>query len=92
MSMHISKEEAEAEAMRIAKAFVAASIPVGSPWAWECIGALPDVLSPGYKRRKTVIKWTAIVRWIPEGGGILDGESIVKVNIETKEAGWMESP
>lgn len=92
MSMHISKMEAEAEAIRIAEAFVSASIDEGSPWGWECIGARPDVLSPGYRRRKTVIKWNVLVRWIPEGGGILDGDGIVKVDIETKETSWMETP
>jgi hypothetical protein len=89
--MHISKKEAGEEALRIAEAFVAASIPEGSPWAWECVGALPDELSPDYKRRKSVIKWNVIVRWIPQGGGILDGDGIVQVNIETKEALWMQS-
>jgi hypothetical protein len=92
MSLHISKKEAEAEAMRIAKVFVAASIPEGSLWAWECVGARPDSLSPSYMRRKTVIKWSVSIRWIPEGGGILDGDSIVQVNIETKEAWWMQTP
>lgn len=88
MSMHISKLEAEAEAIRIAQAFVAASIQEGSPWSWECICARPDDLSPGYRRRKTVIKWNVIVRWIPERGGGFDGDGIVEVDIETKEAKW----
>jgi hypothetical protein len=92
MSMHISKMEAEAEAIRIAEAFVSASIHGGSPQGWECIGARPDVLSPDYTRRKSVIKWNVIVRWIPEGGGIFDGDGIIKVDIDTKEARWMETP
>jgi hypothetical protein len=90
--MHISKKEAEAEAMRIAEAFVAASVPDGSPWAWECVGARPDLLSPDHKQRKTVVKWSVNVRWILEGGGVFDGDGIVLVNIETKEAQWMQSP
>lgn len=92
MSIHISNKEAEAEAIRIAEAFVEASIASGSSWDWECVGAQPDALSPGYRQRKTVIKWSVIIRWIPEGGGVIDGYGILKVNIETKEAQWFESP
>ena len=90
MSMHISKREAEEEAIRIAEAFVSANIPEGSSWDWECGGAGPDILSPGHRRRKTVVKWIVGVRWIPKGGGVFDGGSMVKVDIETKEARWAE--
>lgn len=88
--MHISKKEAEAEAMQIADAFVAANCPEESPWRWTCLGARPDIISSGYKRRKTVIKWSVTVQWIPMDGSVMDGPSIVCVNIESKEARWME--
>lgn len=88
--MHISKMEAESEATRIAEAFVSASIQKGSSRDWECGAASPDVLSPGYRRGKTVVKWIVGVRWLPKGGGVCDGDSVVKLDIETKEARWAE--
>jgi hypothetical protein len=57
-----------------------------------CGGARPAVLAPGSKRRKTVIKWTVTVRWIPEGGGVCDGDGVVEVDILTKEARWKGPP
>ena len=90
--MHISKKEAHAEAIRIAETFLAANIPEGSSWDWKCLDALPDVLGGSHKHRKTVIKWIVCVRWIPKGGGVFDGDGIVKVDIETKQARWVESP
>jgi hypothetical protein len=78
--------------MQIAEVFVAANVPQGSSWSWECAGPSPDKLSPDHKRGKTVIKWNVTVRWKSESGGVVDGDSIVHVNIETKEAHWMQSP
>jgi hypothetical protein len=64
-SMHVSKKEAESEAMQIAQAFIAASTPESRG---DCIAARPDILSPGYKRRKGIIKWSVTVRWTSEDG------------------------
>lgn len=47
-----SKLEAESDAERIAGVFVAANGGAD----WTCKGAKPDILEPGYKRRKNIIK------------------------------------
>jgi hypothetical protein len=79
--MGLSKGEAEAKAVRIAKEFVAANGGDG----WTCGGAKPDYLSPDYKRRKNIIKWCVLFeRSI--GGVIFDGPAIVLVDIETGRA------
>jgi hypothetical protein len=79
--MRLSKREAEAEAIRIAKEFVAANGELER----TCGGAKPDVLASGYRRRKNIIKWTVLFdRSV--GGTITDGPAIVHVDIETGEA------
>ncbi len=88
MSLHISKRDAEAEAICVAEAFVAAEVPEDGPRSWRCGPAMPDVRASGYKLRRTVIKWSVGVRWIPEDGVVLDGDGVVLVNIETGEARW----
>jgi hypothetical protein len=81
--MRLSKREAEAEAVRIAKEFVAAN----GGAAWSCGGAKPDVLAPGYKRRKDVIKWSVqFDRSV--GDTVVDGPAVVLVDTETGEAAF----
>ncbi len=36
-AMHISKRDAEAEALRIATEFVASNLPTDSPYDWEIL-------------------------------------------------------
>jgi hypothetical protein len=86
--MHISKSEAQTEALRLAESFVAATIGEDRSWSWECCPPQPDVLSAGYKRRKTVIKWSVAVR-LTRHGAVVDGGPIVLVDIETKEARFL---
>jgi hypothetical protein len=79
--MRFSKREAETEAVRLAKAFVAAN----GGGNWTCAGAKPDDLAPGYRRRKNVIKWNVLFdRFI--GVALIDGPAVVRVDIETGEA------
>ena len=81
--MRFSEREAEAEAIRIAKEFVA----VNGGAEWSCVGARPDDLAPGYKRRKDVIKWGVLFdRSI--GGAVVDGPAVVLVDIGTGEAAF----
>jgi hypothetical protein len=75
--------EAEAEAVRIAREFVAANGGAG----WACGGAKPDDLAPGYKRRKNVIKWSVLFDCTIDGA-IVDGPVIVLVDIETGDAAY----
>lgn len=79
--MRLSKSGAEAEAVRLAKEFVAANGYV----EWTCMGAKPDSLSPGYKKRKNVIKW-CVVFDRSTGTVTIDGPVIVSVDIETGAA------
>jgi hypothetical protein len=81
--MRFSKREAEAEAVRIAKEFVA----VNGGAEWSCGGAKPDDLAPGYRRRKDVIKWSVLFdRSV--GETVVDGPAVVLVDIETGEAAF----
>jgi hypothetical protein len=78
-----SRGEAEAEAIRLAKEFVAANGGAG----WTCGGAKPDNLAPGYKRRKNVIKWSVLFDRAIDGATV-DGPAIVLVDIETGDAAF----
>ena len=80
-SICLSKLEAESDAERIAGVFVAANGGAD----WTCKGAKPDILEPGYKRRKNIIKWVVLFDWRIDGV-IVDGPIIVLVDIETGEA------
>lgn len=87
MAARIGKREAEVEALRLANGFVAASLSVDSPWLWECGPAHP---CPGLNGRKNFLKWTVSVRWIPKGGGVVDGGSPgVLVDLETNQASFL---
>ncbi|MDG3007279.1 hypothetical protein [Paludisphaera mucosa] len=79
--MRFSKGRAEVEAVRLAKGFVAANGGAG----WTCIGARPDALSPGYKKRKNIIKWSVVFDRSTDGA-VVDGPTIVRVDIETGAA------
>lgn len=76
--MRFSKGRAEAEAVRLAKVFVAANGGAG----WTCIGAKPDALAPGYEKRKNIIKWSVVFDRSIDGA-VVDGPAIVSVDIET---------
>jgi hypothetical protein len=83
--MRFSAGEAEAEAVRLAKTFVAASGGIN----WTCAGAKPDELTPGWRRRKNVIKWTVVFDRLI-GDAHVDGPAVVRVDIETGEATYLE--
>jgi hypothetical protein len=87
--MHISKRDAEAEALRIAEEFLAADTDPGDPMTYECLAPHPNVREPGYKLRKTVIKWCVTVSRTLQDGTIIDGPIVVLVDIQTKEARFL---
>jgi hypothetical protein len=66
-------EEAEAEARRIAEAFVKSEVRDGGRWSMECGQPEPDQEAPGFDRRKRVIRWRVFVRPIPKDGSVIDG-------------------
>jgi hypothetical protein len=76
--MRFSKSQAEAQAVRLAEEFVAAN----GGASWTCIGAKPNVLVPGHKRRKNIVKWSVAFDR-SDGGALVDGPAIVDVDIET---------
>jgi hypothetical protein len=78
-----SRGWSEAEAIRLAKEFVAAN----GGEEWTCWGAKPDNLAPGYKRRKNVIKWSVLFDRAIDGATV-DGPAIVLVDIEAGDAGF----
>ncbi len=86
--MHISKVGAEAEALRIATAFFTANVPLDSPFFGE-IHVSPATYAPGYKRRKTIIKWNGWLFPKEDCGYDVTGGSI-EVNIETQEVKWSD--
>ena len=87
MSNRLGKHEAEAEALRLADEFIAASPPADGAWGWECGPARPR---PGLNGRKTFLRWDVSVRWKPKDGGVLDGGPPgVHVDLETGEVGFL---
>jgi hypothetical protein len=84
-------EEAKAEALRIAEAFVAAGAAEGDRWGSECSPPKPDQEAPGFDRRKPVTRWIVWVRPVPPVGCVIDGgDAWVLVDLESKEARWKE--
>ena len=83
-TVHISKRDAEAEAVRLAEAFLMAEWPDGARSKYEFRGARADDTEPGYRDCKTVIKYTVVFGRIGWDGG----EAMIRVNIRTQEAGW----
>ncbi len=84
-------EEAKAEALRIAEAFVAAGLKEGDPWGWECSQPEPDGDALGFDRRKSVTRWIIWVRPKPPVGHVIDGgDGWVLVDLESKGARWKE--
>jgi hypothetical protein len=84
-------DEARAEALQIAEAFVASKIREGSMWTMECGEPEPDQGAPGFDRRKPIVKWSVWVRPKHLKGQTIDGgDGWVLVDIETKEARWSE--
>jgi hypothetical protein len=84
-------EEARAEALQIANAFVASEIREGSMWTMECSEPEPDQGGPGFDRRKPIVKWRVWVRPTPLDGGTIDGgDGWLLVDIERREARWSE--
>ncbi|WP_337173788.1 hypothetical protein [Paludisphaera sp.] len=81
--MRFSKVEAEREAIRLAERLVAADGGAG----WTCLGASPNVLAPGYKKRKNIIKWSVAFDR-SSGGVMIDGPVVVHVDIETGAADY----
>src|SRR5262245_5524538 len=84
-------EEARAEALRIAEAFVASEAREGSRWSMECSEPEPDQDAPGFDRRKPIVKWVVWARPKSKEGHTIDGgDGWLLVDIETKEARWSE--
>jgi hypothetical protein len=83
--------EAEAEALRIATAFLAAKVRSPDDWSRECATPSPDESIEGFDRRKPIVRWTVWVRPKPPDGCSIDGGGgFLVVDIETKEARWSD--
>ncbi|WP_252270981.1 hypothetical protein [Pseudomonas subflava] len=85
--MHISNTEAEEKALALANSFLSSQSTQG--WEWKCVGAKPDLTAENSKDRKIYIKWSVLVEW-SKSGSILDGPSIVLVDIEKEECAIYE--
>ena len=88
-TMHISKRDAEAEAVRIAEAFLTAERPDSTRARYELFSVSPDLDETGARDRKTIIKYTVVFRHgVPDGPYMDGGEAMVRVNIKAREARW----
>jgi hypothetical protein len=86
-------EEARAEALQIAEAFVASEARECSRWVTQCGQPEPDQAAPGFDRRKSIVAWKVWTKSIPADGGTFDGgDGCVLVDVETKQARWEEWP
>ena len=76
--LRFTRAEAEAEAIRLAEAFV-----VGLPGcaSLQCVGALPDWTMPGSHASKHPVAW--LVVFLSPGATMNGGELFVAVNLET---------
>jgi hypothetical protein len=86
-------EEARAEALQIAEAFVASEACESSRWVMQCGQLEPDQAAPGFDRRKPVVGWKVWVKPVPTDGSTIDGgNAYVLVDVETKRARWLNWP
>ena len=87
--MRIDKEAARAEALEIAIAFLTAGLSGDGRWRCEYGPATPW---PGPGGRKTFLKWTEAVRWIPVEGGVFDRAPCgVIVDLVSKQGPFAET-
>ena len=85
----LSKAEAGEAATALARRLAAASAPPEG-WRWECGHAEPDATN-SESIGKTPRYWIALVRWYIDGG-IVDGPSVIRVDLKADEAIWVEGP
>ena len=89
MSLHISKQDAKDEAIRLARAFLDAECqPQFRSWYREG-QAMPARDDPKPRHRKVPLRYLVIFPAVPNDGvGIVGGEAMVWVDIETRQARW----
>ncbi len=84
--------ENQAEALRLAEAFIASRRL--STWVCDyyCNSPEPATESPGFDRRRPVVKWIVWVKPGPPEGGVIDGgDSWLLVDLENQEVSWLDS-
>ncbi len=79
--MRYSLDEARAEATRLAEAFVAAQ-PYAA--AVRLRGAGPFSSAPRSASSRHSVEWLVMFGYVPPPGGVVDGDLLVSVNVETK--------
>jgi hypothetical protein len=79
ISLHLSKADAEARAMELARRFMNSQDTSG--WAWTIDFARADPINPDHKGRKIATGWIVIVNYTKDGA-VLDGPTVLYVNIE----------
>jgi hypothetical protein len=82
--LRCTREQAEAEAIRLAKEFVL-TIPKTSDYRFR--GARPDTSLPRTNSGKIPAVWCIAFQWQPPDGSTVDGcELFIRVNVQTKVA------
>ena len=88
--MHISKRDAEAEAVRIAEAFLATEWPEPIRFQYKLGWVSPNLAEAGSRDRKTIIKYTVVFLLdLPDGCKMDGGEAMIRVDIKKREARWL---
>ena len=79
--LRFTRAEAEAEAIRLATAFVA-SLPGAE--SEQCVGAVPDSMAAPSRSSKHPVAWIVIFKASQPSGVMMDGgELFIVVNLET---------
>jgi hypothetical protein len=86
--LRFTREEAEAEATRLATEFVSGM--AGAECA-RCLGAFPDRMMPKTSSSKHPVVWVVAFVFHPPDVIVDGGEIFVTVNLQTKVAGQCEA-
>ena len=87
--MHISKRDAEAEAIRLSQEFLARELSEATRLRYSLWRVHPELHEPGSRDRKTIIRYTVIFRrTAPDEQAWDGGEAMIRVDIKTRESRW----
>lgn len=88
MKIRMSKSQAKAKALSVAEELLRTEETRG--WKWRCVDARPDPLAP-FSKKKVQAMWIVVVEWFNDSG-VLDGPSIISVDVRHGIATLRESP